>query len=207
MLASQSVADAAVRFIDALPAREQALPSALIIAAGSLEERRAKLRQLVAGVLGRDPGQVEIEHAPERPPVVASPPGSGLHLSSASRGAVAVLGVSAAPIGVDVEAADEAGEIPWNALHRDEAAMLRALHGQPQAMALARLWSLKESYLKALGLGLGREPASFAVRFRDGELAQIDDPVAQVPVGDARTTWRSVGKVRSAVSAVVLVPR
>jgi phosphopantetheinyl transferase len=205
VLAIQRVEGATVQFIDELPGWNRALPTALIIPAGAVEERRAKLHAFVAKGLALHPGLVEIEHASDRPPIVGRPLGSGLYLSTASRGGLAALGAAAAPVGVDVEIADEAGEIPWNVLHPDEAEMLRALKGRPLAMAFARLWSLKECYLKSLGVGLKREPSSFAVRFRDGELAAIDDPVARSAIADARTTWRSAGGVWSAVSAVALV--
>jgi 4'-phosphopantetheinyl transferase len=198
------VVGAMMRFIDEREGWDGTLPMVLVMPAGAAAERRAGLRQLVARALDVALPHVAIEHPPERPPIVARPAGSGLHLSSARRGALAVIGAARAPIGVDVETADEAGEIPWNVLHPEEASMLRALQGRPRAMGFARLWSLKEAYLKALGLGLEREPSSFAVRFRDAEAAAIDDPLARIPVADARTTWRSAGAAWNAVSAVVL---
>jgi 4'-phosphopantetheinyl transferase len=205
VLAIQRGEGATVQFIDELLGWNRALPTALIIPAGGVEERRAKLHGFVARALALHPGHIVIEYAADRPPIVGKPFGSGLYLSTSSRGGLAVLGAATAPIGVDVEVADESGEVPWNVLHPQEAEMLRGLNGRPQAMAFARLWSLKECYLKALGVGLKREPSSFAIRFRDGEAAVVDDPIAHVAVADACTTWRGSGGVWSAISAIVLV--
>lgn len=196
-----------IQFVDDLPGWDRAVPAILILPRATPEQRRAMLGRFVARALALHPELIEIEYARDRPPIVGKPLGSGLYLSSSSRAGLAALGAATAPIGVDVETVDEAGEIPWYVLHPAEIAALEALAGQAQAMAFARLWSLKESYLKALGLGLGREPATFAVRFRDGESAQIDDPLAAGEVVDARTAWRSADGVWSAVSAVVLARR
>jgi 4'-phosphopantetheinyl transferase len=205
VLAIQRVEGATVQFIDELPGWNRALPTALITPAGTVEQRRAILKQFVARALLLHPDLIMIEHASDRPPIVGKPLSSGLYLSTSSRAGLAVLGAAAAPIGVDVEVVDDGGEIPWNVLHPDEAEILAALKGRPQAMAFARLWSLKECYLKSLGVGLKREPASFAVRFRDGVSAAVDDPARHAEVADARTTWRSAGGVWSAISTVVLM--
>ena len=205
MLAISRVERATVQFIDDLPGWDRALPTALIMAAGPVEERRGRLHRFVARALALDPALVEIEHAKDRPPIVGKPLSSGLYLSSSSRGALAAFAAARAPVGVDVEVVDEEGEIPWAVLHRDEIAMLEDLKGKPQAMAFARLWSLKECYLKSLGVGLRREPSSFSVRFLDGETAAVADPEARTEIADARTTWRGTGGLWIAVSTVVLV--
>jgi 4'-phosphopantetheinyl transferase len=202
---AKSPDSATVRFIDELPGWTRTLPAVLIQTAGPAEERQATLKALVARALALNPELVEIEHGRDRPPVVARPLSAGLYLSVASRGAVAAMAVSRAPVGVDVEAVDGSSEIPWNVLHPEEVANLRQLSGQPRATAFARLWSLKEAYLKSLGVGLKREPSSFRVRFVDGETAEIADPVQPVPIGDARTTWRAEAGVWTAISALVLV--
>jgi phosphopantetheinyl transferase len=205
VLAIHRVERATVQFIDELAGWDRALPTALIVRTGEVDERRAKLKQFVARALSLHPELIEIEHASDRPPIVGKPLSSGLYLSTSSRPGLAVLGAAAGPIGVDVEVVGESGEIPWNVLHPDEAKMLEALAGPAQAMAFARLWSLKECYLKSLGVGLKREPASFAIRFRDGVVAAVDDPAGHAEIADARTTWRSAGGMWIAISTVVLV--
>ena len=204
MPATPRAEDVTVQFIDELPGWDRALPTALILSAGAAEQRRAILQQFVARALSLNPALIEIEYASDRPPIVGKPLSSGLYLSTASRSSLAVIGAARAPIGVDVEVADEAGAIPWKVLHPKEVAALEVLKGQPQAMGFARLWSIKECYLKSLGVGLKREPSSFAVLFVDGEVAEIEDPAARAAVADARTTWRSAGGTWSAISAVIL---
>jgi len=115
------------------------------------------------------------------------------------------VAVAGAPIGVDVEEIDPEGEVPWNALHRTEAELLKPLRGEAQARAFARLWSVKEAYVKALRAGL-READSFAVRLREDGTALIDDPLGPGRVAEVRTIWRNAGPAHAAVSAVVLDP-
>jgi 4'-phosphopantetheinyl transferase len=202
--AVQRIERKTIQFIDDFGGWDRTVPTTLITAAATLEERRERLEALVSRALGLSPALFEIEHAPDRPPIIAKPLGAGLYLSTASRGRIAALAAAPGPVGVDVEKLDIGAEVPWKVLHPEEVAALKALSGYPQAMGFARLWSLKESYLKALGVGLMREPSSFAIGFLDGEAATVDDDRSDVPVADARTTWRAVGGVWTAISTVML---
>jgi 4'-phosphopantetheinyl transferase len=105
-----------------------------------------------------------------------------------------------------VECVEPDADIPWNVLHPAEAATLRSHDASARARAFARLWSLKEAYLKALGTGLLREPSSFVVRFVEEARATIDDPSASRGVVAAETVWRSAGGMTAAISAVLLAP-
>ncbi len=196
-----------IQFIDDFGGWDRAVPTTLITSAATLEERRERLEALVSRALGLSPALFEIEHAPDRPPIIARPLGAGLYLSTASRGRLAALAAAPGPVGTDVEMLDQGAEIPWKVLHRHEVETLKTLSGYPQAMAFARLWSLKEAYVKALGVGLKREPASFAIGFLDGEVATIEDPESDIPVADARTTWRAAGGVWTAISTVMMARR
>jgi 4'-phosphopantetheinyl transferase len=204
VLATVRPDNATIQWIDELPGWNRAVPATLIMADGAVEKRHAALKAFVARALSLSPDRVEIEHVRDRPPIIARPLGAGLYLSLASRGGLAAMAAAPAPVGVDLELVDENAEIPWNVLHPGEAAMLAALKDRPQAMAFTRLWSLKEAYLKSLGVGLKREPSSFLVRFADSEVATIIDPVQSAGVADARTTWRGSGGIWNAVSTVVL---
>lgn len=203
-MAAQRIERSTIRFIDDLAGWDRAVPTTLITDAATPNQRHAGLRALVARALALHPALIEIEGAPDRPPLVGKPLGAGLYLSSASRAGLAALAVAPGPVGADVEVPDLDAEIPWKVLHPDEVEMLRALAGRPRAMAFTRLWSLKESYVKALGVGLGRDPASFAVSFTDGELGSVQDPETRAVVADARTTWRAVKGVWLAASTIVL---
>jgi phosphopantetheinyl transferase len=203
-VAVQRIERSTIRFIDDLAGWDRAVPATLVTPATTPDQRDAILRALVARALTLHPDLVEIERATDHPPAIGKPLGAGLHLSSASRGGLTALAVAPGPVGADVEALDIDAEIPWNVLHPIEVAALRALAGRRRTSAFTRLWSLKECYLKALGVGLRREPASFAITFADGETATVEDPETRIPVADARTTWRAVDGVWLAVSTVVL---
>ncbi len=203
-MAGQRIERSTIRFIDDFVGWDRAVPTTLVTQVATPDHRHAALRALVARALALHQDLVEIERANDRPPLVAKPLGAGLYISAASRGGLAALAVAPGPVGADVEGLDLDGEIPWKVLHPDEAAALRSLAGRPRAMAFTRLWSLKESYLKALGVGLKREPKSFAVRFTDGEVATVQDPETRAVVADARTTWRAVKGVWLAASTIVL---
>lgn len=180
-------------------------PATLVVRARDSAERHAHLRALAARALGLDRAAVEVLHAEGRAPRLVRPE-CGLVLSSASRGGLAALSVADGPVGADVELEGPAGEVPWQVLHPAEREALGALPALLLGRAFARLWSLKEAYLKALGTGLAREPGSFAVYLTGPDRAAIEDGRAPAPVIEARTTWRRVGGRRAAVSAVLLAP-
>lgn len=193
-----------IAWIESLPEGGLALPSTLIVRGVSPEERRALLRALAARALGLDPARVAVRHAPGRAPAVIRPAEAGLRLSSASRAGTAALAVATTPVGVDVERADPAAAVPWRVLHPAEAAMLVAVPHAERARAFARLWSLKEAYLKALGLGLSREPASFAVRLIDEERAAVEDALRPAADVTARSAWREDRGLWTTISTVVI---
>ena len=196
-----------IRWIESLSDWDRTLPAALVGAGVAPGELDALLHALAARALGCAPEAIEIRQEAGRAPVIARPPDSGLHLSKGSRGDLAAVAVADGPVGVDVEGVEPDAEIPWNVLHHAEAAMLRALEAPVRARAFARLWSLKEAYLKALGTGLSREPASFAVTFLNEKRAAVDDAAASTRVVAAETVWRSARGSIAAISAVLLVPK
>ncbi len=190
-----------IGFHDALPVVRASQPCVQIVEAADAAARRRRLRDFAAYLLGRTAGDVVIHHAPGQRPRVVAPLGSGLVLSSASRGDVAVFGAASSPIGVDVEAVGEAAAIPWLVLHPGERAALEA--APDPACAFARLWSLKEAYLKAIGSGLNRDPAQFEVR-PGAQQVEIVDPGERRTIIAAATVWRTQAGTRYAVSAVLL---
>jgi len=54
-------------------------------------------------------------------------------------------------------------EPPWSLLHPNERNILETLTGEARADAFPRLWTAKEAYLKALGLGFARDPTKIAI--------------------------------------------
>jgi 4'-phosphopantetheinyl transferase len=194
-------------FLDGLEDWDGTVPAVWISPTKGREERIALLRRMAARVLRLGEEWVGVEGGGDLPFTLSKPKGSGITLSSASRGELTALAVARQPIGVDVEAVDLAAPVPWRVLHPSEAGALQTLQGRAQASAFARLWSLKECYLKALGIGLSREPSSFAVHFTDGQRARIEDTVQRVLVAEAQTTWRASAGTWLAISAIALEPR
>jgi phosphopantetheinyl transferase len=191
------------RWLEALSDWDGTLPAILVASGVSPDQRRVLLTMLVARALDCELASIAIEHRAQAAPVLVQPADTGLFLSSASREDWAAVAVARAPVGVDVEGVDPAGEIPWNVLHPTEMDFLKALQGEVRARAFARLWSVKEAYVKARRAGL-REAESFAVRFLDDENASISDPAATVVIAEARTRWWPDDARKVAVSVVLL---
>ena len=193
-----------IRFVHDVAAWDGALPGALVTPIPSGGHRRELLQRMVAKAFDRTLDEVVIEHREGRRPTLSVPTAAGLFLSCASRAGVAALAVAWSPIGVDVEIVDPLGTIPWNVLHPAEGAVLRALASDSRDRAFARLWSLKEAYLKAQGLGLRREPSSFEIRVLDGQCAAVNDPDTGDGVAVASTVWLDTPHGRAAASVVIL---
>ncbi|SIQ05532.1 4'-phosphopantetheinyl transferase superfamily protein [Bosea sp. TND4EK4] len=168
---------------------------------------RSRLRRETAqAVLARQDRFAEagadIGHLASGQPVLRAHP--GLHLSLATRGGVVAVGLARAAVGVDVEAVDPAGEIPFALLHPQEREALGSLPGEAQAVAFALIWAAKEAYVKALGTGLLRVPESFAVALRaEAEFSVFDPERADSPRGQTRLI-KNGGQVALAAAAIVL---
>ncbi|MFG2683774.1 4'-phosphopantetheinyl transferase family protein [Streptomyces sp. NPDC048392] len=125
------------------------------------------LRRLLGAYLGRPAAGVPFVREPC--PGCAGPhgrpavrhPDPPLHFSLAHSHGMAVVAVSRAVLGVDVERLPRAEtvEVCAAALHPGERAELAGLDAEERRVAFGRIWTRKEAYLKALGTGLSRDPA------------------------------------------------
>lgn len=140
------------------------------------EDRLSTHQALVGRMIGRDPDAVVLGHDAAGVPIVLSPRDTGLHLSRSARPGLALVAAASRRIGVDVEEADGSAEVPWNVLSQGERAPLIGLSEDKRTIAFAVLWSVKEAYLKALGVGLEREPSSFTVQIGEKGRVTITDP-------------------------------
>ena len=121
------------------------------------------LHRLVLGhFLPCDPAKIELERDTlGRPFVQGNALGTSL---SHTQGAVAVAVTRQGFVGIDIEPALRAQELPGIAssvLHSDEVEMLSSMQEGSRASALLALWVRKEALLKASGIGLLREMHSF----------------------------------------------
>lgn len=181
----------------ATPARPANLPE-------RSELRRSLARELLARQLGLAQAAVEIGHEPAGRPLVLRPPGTGLHLSLATRSGVVAIALAHRPVGIDIEQVVPAGEPPLAILHADEQRWLGRLPASARPEAFAKLWSAKEAYVKALGTGFTRAPESFAVRLDSaGRFAVIDEQDGRPASGFVRLT-KNGGHESMAAAFIVL---
>ncbi|WP_367044714.1 4'-phosphopantetheinyl transferase superfamily protein [Streptomyces sp. Je 1-332] len=127
------------------------------------------LRRVLAAYVGSDPAELVLARAacpecggPHGRPYVAATPPAPVHFSLSHSHGLALIGVSAAPVGVDVERIPtaETSELCLPTLHPAERSELSELPASEQPMAFGRLWTRKEAYLKGIGTGLKRDLAA-----------------------------------------------
>ncbi len=128
---------------------------------------------------------------------------SSWRISSASRDNIALFGLAREKIGVDLELPSSA-EPAWNVLREQEKAALRDLPEELRAEEFLRLWTAKEAYLKALGLGLRREPSEICI-LAQAERFEIIDRGRTIATREARF-WREKVGQRQALCACVVLP-
>jgi 4'-phosphopantetheinyl transferase len=113
-------------------------------------------------------------------------------------------------LGVDVEHAAKRTEPMTLAEHffaEDEVTSLRGLEGEPLRERFLAIWTLKEAYAKARGLGLSLSLDHYAFTFDDGGRARlwVDDAVR-----DDHAPWhferRSLGPHRLALAVKLVDP-
>jgi 4'-phosphopantetheinyl transferase len=151
-------------------------------------------RWLLRGVLGR-----LLDCHPREVPLAIGPHGAiglddratararlGLNLSH-TPGCVALAVAPGRAVGVDVEWTQRPGrtvELAQRYFAPAELAELAELASEAQRTRFFALWTLKEAYIKALGLGLQVPLRRFAFHFR-GDAPRLEDPEA----GEMRA-WR-----------------
>jgi len=89
---------------------------------------------------------------------------------SHTRGCVACAITSNAPLGVDVERTDRllsVHEIADRYFSEEEAAWLRQCSDEMRHIRFAELWTLKEAFLKAVGVGLSGLRTCVSFRFKE----------------------------------------
>jgi len=132
-------------------------------ARGQFLTGRWLLRGVVGPLSGVAPAALVVRESERGALAVASDGGWYVNLSHTD-GLVA-LAVSATPVGVDVEDRHRVGrtvELADRFFAPSEARALRALPADRQRDRFFDLWTLKEAYIKARGLGLAIPLASFA---------------------------------------------
>ncbi|MEV4341489.1 4'-phosphopantetheinyl transferase superfamily protein [Streptomyces sp. NPDC049590] len=168
------------------------------------------LRRLLGGYTATRPEKVRLRREPcpgcGRPhgrPVLA-PPAPPLHFSLSHSGDLALVGVAARPLGVDVQRLPgaEAVALCLPALHPDERAELLAVPAGAARQALfGRIWTRKEAYLKGLGTGLHR-PAGADYLGADPARHPAGWTVLGIPCGPGHAASAAVHGTPPAVAEV-----
>ena|GEM_PF-1993781 len=166
--------------------------------------RRAMLRHLVARRLGMAADEVVIGHGEDGRPQLVTP-AAPLHVSVSARGTLAALAISTLPVGVDLEPVGDPREPVWDMLHARERGGVEAMWKREGAdWPFLSIWTAKEAYLKAVGLGLKREPARLHVRYETDDIFIIHDPEAQPHQYAGATCRAAIGDTGIICSVVVL---
>ena len=116
------------------------------------------VRLILAGYLRASPASLVFAPGPYDKPGLTSPQAHPqLHFNLAHSEGLALCAVAHVEVGVDVEKirlGAEIEEISSQMLSREEIAPLEALSTEDRRVVLHMLWSCKEAYAKATGLGL-----------------------------------------------------
>ena len=124
---------------------------------------RAALRRVLAEATGVAAEELELEES-GKPRLVRR--GCGVEFNLSHSGAVAMIAIASAPVGVDIEQVTEAIDIDAaasTAFTSEERAWLDAFRdAEKRREAFFRCWTRKEAWLKARGLGLAFDPRSFS---------------------------------------------
>jgi 4'-phosphopantetheinyl transferase len=150
----------------------------------------ALLRSVLSRQVGSAPASLRFVRSRHGKPELASPalPRVRCNLSH-TRGLVACAVTLTWDIGVDVEPLDPMPD--WTALvprvlSAPEQGALREVTGEEAGRRFVALWTLKEAYLKAVGLGLSVPPSAISVELAaEGPRLMSTGPVGGSPAG-----WR-----------------
>jgi 4'-phosphopantetheinyl transferase len=102
----------------------------------------------------------------------------GLHFNLSHSGQWVVAAFSYKPVGIDIEKVKHVNlGIARRFFAADEITYLQALPENEQMEGFFRLWTLKESYLKALGTGLTRSLSSFMINYEDSKISLSEEGI------------------------------
>ncbi len=145
---------------------------------------RAALRQVLAYYCGQPPRSLAMQYGEFGKPALR---GHDIHFNLSHSGQRALIAVSAAPIGVDLEWIHPAlviEELAPLVCNGAEDEYLRNLPADARRIAFFQLWTQKEAYCKALGVGLQKTLAdiAFGENFGDGPRTVLDRGAATMVV-------------------------
>jgi 4'-phosphopantetheinyl transferase len=131
-------------------------------------QRRSSLRRILSTYLGRGPGQLRYRLGPFGKPELAGPAGSEWLRFNIARSAdrlMVIIG-RGREVGVDIELVRPMPDLQLMAgdvLSRPEMEIFHRLGEAERLKSFFSVWTQKEAYLKARGLGLSRPPPDVEV--------------------------------------------
>jgi len=128
--------------------------------------RRRLTRGLLAHLARVPPEGILFGRAADGAPSVLAPP--GWHVSVAGRAGHALIGLAAAPIGVDSEPFDAAPPL-WDMLTDAEAARIEALGPSDRPREWLRAWAAKEAHAKKWRFARHADPAGIETSTLSGD--------------------------------------
>ena len=150
---------------------------------------RALVRTTLSRYADVAPKDWRFSFGPHGRPEIASPTDLYFNLSN-TKGLIACIVGRAPEVGIDVEWIDRHGEtlgIADRFFSPSEAASLRALPADEQHHRFFHLWTLKEAYIKARGMGLALPLDQFSFQITAGSRTRISfDP----RLVDEPSTWQ-----------------
>lgn len=157
---------------------------------------RRLIREVLGALLGLQAREVILVQSERGALSIAPTHSSPLRFNLSHTEGLVVLAVAETDVGVDVEWLDRPGrtvELADRYFAPAETAALRALPVDQQRDRFFDLWTLKESYIKARGLGLAIPLASFTFSgFGETSGLQLAvDPAAPIHADGPHTAWSS----------------
>ena len=168
---------------------------------------RRLIRSIFAARLGIGPDEVRLVEGERGALALDAMYGAPWHFNLSHTDGLVALAIARRPIGVDVEWVTRPGrtvELADRYFAVAEVAGLRALPEAAQRDRFFELWTLKEAYIKARGLGLAIPLASFAFELADDITVALAPEANDAP--DARwrfALWDVGGEHRLALAVAV----
>lgn len=147
--------------------------------------RRRLTRALLGRLSGVAPSHILFGRTGEGAVSVLTP--QGWHVSVAGRASLCLIGLSPAPLGVDVEPFDDAPPL-WDMLTKAEGAEIERLPPSERPHEWLRCWAAKEAHAKRLGYARHADPAVIETRAEGADRLRVSSAEG---VSDCRL--RSVG--------------
>ena len=126
------------------------------------------MKTVLSRHLGDSPENVRLVIGPTDKPALA---GNSTHFNLSHSGGVAIVAVASVPVGTDIEAIkldmDHAG-VADEIFSSSEVRRLNAVGAKAMAQAFFDIWTRKEAYLKATGLGFSADLKRISTATGDG---------------------------------------